>query len=222
MHLVLELMLAVTKKLDNADARGWSPLFYAIQNHSYFVLKELLAKDASPDQREKITGLSPLEYSIQISSRKTIDLLLKKGAQITGQDYHGNNAIMYAAEKFDHKLLIKLYERYKDEFLSQILHKNSNNEMALSFAAQNQNVKAAILLYALGERRYSPAFELNYVLDSSNHLPIEYFNLDAKQIFDCAANKIELFGRKSDWENAEKLDNYTETLYEQCNQKSNY
>lgn len=220
MHIVLELMLVLTKKIDDADKRGWSPLFYSIQNNSLLVTKELLYKGADPNQREQITGMSPLEYAIQISPTKTIEHLMKRNANIEGSDFFGNNAIMYAAEKNDYTLLLKLYEQYHDTFLQSMLHKNTNNEMALTFAALNQNVKNAIILYILGERKFSIDLTNNYVLDSNGNLPTDYFNEANAKIFNCATNTIELFGQPKDWETASRLKKYLNFLYEQCKEEN--
>lgn len=221
-HPVLDLMLVLNKKLDDADARGWTPLFYSIQNSTKFVMLELLKSGANPNLREKITGFSPLEYAIEISNLAIVKKLLNHGASMIGEDYLGNNALMYSADQKDMAIFEMLFKLKHDELISSLLHQNKNGQIASTFAAQAQNITLALFLNVLGETKFDSQLQHNYEVDVNGFEPIDYFSDTNKTIYNCAADDLgwSLYFHGLDSEDSyEKIKEFINYAIKKCRNK---
>ncbi len=84
--------------LSTPNNRGWTPLFEASYLGQGEVVRALLRKGVSPDERDP-RGWTPLIVAAQQGYREVVRILLDGGADVNAQDRYGYSALMEAVRR---------------------------------------------------------------------------------------------------------------------------
>ena len=93
-------------------ALGMTPLMHAVRdNESPEVIRMLVKLGADVNAKEYVVKTTPLMYAAYNKNPEVIRTLVELGADIDAKDYEGKNAMYYAKEKGNSKV-IKLLDEY--------------------------------------------------------------------------------------------------------------
>lgn len=98
-EIIRELLKAEPKIIDEYNARGDTPLTFAIRLESLSMIELLLAYGADVTLTEKSKGFSPLWAATDKKYKAIVHRLLKKGANVNQQCSEGRTVLMVAASK---------------------------------------------------------------------------------------------------------------------------
>ena len=101
-----------------SDKNGLNPLFYAVKNENFDILKVLLKqKSLNLDQKDKDRNTA-LHYAVIKKKLEAIDLLVEHGANIDAQNADGRTSLMLAAKAGDDELCDILLDYGADKLLT--------------------------------------------------------------------------------------------------------
>lgn len=132
-------------KINVADASGFTPLMYAMQNKDVRILQFLLDKGARLDVTASFEygdGMTPLMRASYFGNMDVIVFLIKSGVNVNAKDSCGGTALMYAAESSPRAVLNALIRAG-----ARIDERMDNGMSALMIAAQSNQSPDVISLF---------------------------------------------------------------------------
>ena len=144
-------MIALLKNqdcLEFQDTRGWTPLFYAVENGREAMIRLLLEKGAKLETVAEASGWTPLLYAIDNGQKAVVKLLLEKGAKLEAvRGVPDNTPLLYAIAKRDEAVVQLLLEKG-----AKLETKSTYGQTPLSKAAAYGNEVVVKLLLERGAK----------------------------------------------------------------------
>ena len=98
---LMETMIDLLKNnacLEFQDDRGWTPLFYAVDNGQEAMIRLLLEKGAKLETVDILFGQTPLSHAAKYGKEAVVQLLLEKGAELETKSRVGRTPLSHSAQ----------------------------------------------------------------------------------------------------------------------------
>lgn len=124
------------------DKKGRSALFYAIQNKNSRIVHHLVNSCLLDVNIQDVDGITPLMLASQINDCESVDVLIRRGADISLCDRLGRNALHHAVEQQSDGVVSRLLRAGVNP--NQQDH-NGNTPLMIAITKRNRRLVTAIL-----------------------------------------------------------------------------
>ncbi|XP_066510596.1 ankyrin repeat domain-containing protein 31-like isoform X2 [Hoplias malabaricus] len=164
----VEKMIKNDACVNMTDNAGWTPLHEAVFHEHYSVVESLALAGANINP-VGYNGVIPLHDAAQIGSLKTVDLLLKHGADPLLKDNEGKTAVDLTTDINVQALLEKYLHSAEREFLSAPSESSTNSCRKSENFELSRRAKQSALKNETGDGQQSSATEACVGSDAKNN-----------------------------------------------------
>jgi len=144
---VMTALLDAGARVQDVNAEGLTPLFFALQHDHPQVAALLLARGANVNTRQATSGLTPLMVAVKHGSTQVVELLLDSGADIHAQALPQCTAQLRDEWDSQLQLLQAMFEDVQDAYGQQQIRLH---EGLMKCVTQDLVVTAALMAAAFG------------------------------------------------------------------------